>query len=78
MGWISDVKATNVGCYGSLIDKVQDASGDKFNLKPKDGLYSALLHAKNNPLEQSQEMEQSTAEEESLGEEEETDYSMSR
>ena len=58
--------------------KVQDASGDKFNLKPKDGLYSALLHAKNNPLEQSQEMEQSTAEEESLGEEEETDYSMSR
>ena len=58
--------------------KVQDASGDKFNLNPKDGLYSALLHAKNNPLEQSQEMEQSTAEEESLGEEEETDYSMSR
>ena len=58
--------------------KVQDASGDKFNLKPKDGLYSALLHAKNNPVEQSQEMEQFTAEEESLGEEEETDYSMSR
>ena len=58
--------------------KVQDASGDKFNLKPKDGLYSALLHAKNNPLEASQEMEQSTAEEESLGEEEETDYSMCR
>lgn len=58
--------------------KVQDASGDKFNLKPKDGLYSALLHAKNNPLEQSQEMEQSVAAEESLGEEEETDYSMSR
>lgn len=58
--------------------KVQDASGDKFNLKPKDGLYSTLLHAKNNPLEASQEMEQSTEEEESLGEEEETDYSMSR
>jgi antirestriction protein ArdC len=58
--------------------QVQDASGDKFKLKPKDGLYSALLHAKNNPLEQSQEMEQSAAEQESLGEEEETDYSMSR
>jgi len=60
--------------------KVQDASGDKFNLKPKDGLYSALLHAKNNPLEQSQEMEQGMGEEESMNQEkeEETDYSMSR
>lgn len=60
--------------------KVQDASGDKFNLKPKDGLYSALLHAKNNPLEQSQEMAQGMGEEESMNQEqeEETDYSISR
>ena len=60
--------------------KVQDASGDKFNLKPKDGLYSALLHAKNNPLEQSQEMAQGIGEEESMNrkQEEETDYSISR
>jgi len=58
--------------------QVQDASGDKFRLSQKNGLYASLLHAKNNPLEQSQEMEQSAAEEESLGEEEETDYSMSR
>jgi len=60
--------------------KVQDASGDKFNLKPKDGLYSALLHAKNNPLEASQEMEQGISEEESMNQEqeEETDYSISR
>jgi antirestriction protein ArdC len=60
--------------------KVQDASGDKFNLKPKDGLYSALLHAKNNPLEQSQEMEQGMGEEETMNQEqeEETNYSISR
>jgi antirestriction protein ArdC len=60
--------------------KMQDASGDKFPLKPKDGLYSALLHARNNPLEQAQEMEQGIAEEEAMAEEqeEETDYSISR
>jgi len=58
--------------------QMQDASGDKFTLKPKDGLYSLLLHAKNNPLEQTQEMEQAATEEEKLDEEEETEYSMSR
>jgi len=60
--------------------KMQDASGDKFPLKPKDGLYSALLHAKNNPMEQSQEMEQGIDHDESMTEEqeEETDYSISR
>lgn len=60
--------------------RMQDASGDKFPLKPKDGLYAHLLHAKNNPLEQSQEMEQGIGEDEILSEEqeEETDYSISR
>jgi hypothetical protein len=60
------------------IVQVQDSTGDKLKIKPNDGLYASLLHAKNNPLEQSQEMEQSISEEEAQEAEEETDYSMSR
>ena len=58
--------------------QVQDLAGDKFNVKAKDGLYTSLLHAKNNPLEQSREMEHSMGEEEAQEAEEETDYSLSR
>jgi antirestriction protein ArdC len=58
--------------------QIQDSTGDKMRLSPKNGLYASLLHAKNNPLEQSQEMEQAISEEEAQEAEEETDYSMSR
>jgi hypothetical protein len=58
--------------------QIQDSTGDKMRLSPKNGLYASLLHAKNNPLEQSQEMEQAISEEETQEAEEETDYSMSR